>query len=775
MLRKCELFDRDWLFHLGDIPVSEPPGKSTSYIQAKTERRRTGPAARNDLDGTEFYGESGLISHDVWQKVDLPHDFIIGQAPQRENNECLGFFRYDTAWYRKHFILPELPQEARVRLYFEGVAVKATVWVNGCDMIVNRCGYSSFEIDITDFVDFGGNNVVAVKVETQDHEGWWYEGGGIYRHVWLEIADPVSVNRDGVFARPERQADGSWKLPVDVEIRNDGFAAETLRVKTTASSRDGILCEMVGETDVPSRHVGRITLTAENLLPKLWDVEDPNLYELTTEVYRGEALVDRTCVRFGFRTIRFDAEEGFFLNGRRVEIRGVCCHQDYGLTGKAVPEQVQRYRLQLMKQMGANGYRCAHYPHSAHTMDMLDELGFLVMAETRWFTSTPEGMAQLDMLVRRDRNHPGVILWSAGNEEPLHLTQRGYRIARSMLSRIRELDPTRPVTTAVSHNPVECPVLDMVDVIGVNYNLEQLDAIHAKYPHKPILSSECCATGTTRGWYHADAPDRGYVCGYDHDVNRSFVSRERTWKFFRARKWIAGGYQWAGIEHRGEAAWPRVCSQSGAVDLFLQKKDAFYQNQSFWLDRPMAHILPHWNWQGLEGTPIDVWVYTNCDETELFLNGKSMGRQKVEPCGHGAWKVGYVPGKLEAVCYRNGKIATRDCVETSDRAERLKIEVIDEGKNPDGSFTAMLTVSCLDAAGRFVPDASPSVRLICEGGSIVGTGSDVSDHVPVTSPDRRMRAGLLSVLVRARNPQGELCILASAEGLPMAGIAVETQ
>ncbi len=577
-----ELFDAKWLFHEGDVPVSEPPGKSTSYIQAKTERRRTGPAARNYLDGSEFYGESGLISHDVWKNVNLPHDFIIAQQPKQENNECLGFFKYDCAWYRKHFALPDLPENARVRLYFEGAAVCSTVWVNGCYVLTNRCGYTSFEADITNFVDFGAENVVAVQVETRDHEGWWYEGGGIYRHVWLEITDSGCLARDGIFARPERQADGTWKLPVDIEVQNDGYAQEEYEIH---ASVDG-LCRLRGRLSVPARKTEKCTLAAEDLRPKLWDVDDPNLYEMRVELWRAGELIDEKTVRFGFRTIRFDAGEGFFLNGRRVEIQGVCCHQDYGLTGKAVPEQAQRYRLKLMKEMGANGYRCAHYPHHAATMDILDELGFLVMAETRWFATNPESMAQLDMLIRRDRNHPGVILWSAGNEEPLHKTQRGWRIARSMLSRIRELDPTRPVTTAVSHDPASCPVLEMVDVIGVNYNLNQIDEIHEKYPDKPILSSECCATGTSRGWYYGDMPEKGRVYGYDHPVNKTFRSRAETWKFLRERKWIAGGYQWAGIEHRGEATWPRLCSVSGAVDLFLQKKDAFYQNQSFWKEQP---------------------------------------------------------------------------------------------------------------------------------------------------------------------------------------------
>lgn len=774
MQKTCELFDKGWLFHEGDIPTSEPPGKSTSYIQAKTERKRTGPASRFHMDGTEFYDLRGNVTHEIWQKIDLPHDFIIKQRPEEKNNECLGFFRYDCAWYRKHFTLPDLPKDARVRLHFEGVAVQAEVWVNGCYICTNRCGYTPFTADITDVVDFGDKNVVAVRVETREHEGWWYEGGGIYRHVWLEIADSASLVRNGIFARPQRQADGTWTLPVDIEIGNEDYEEKEFAVTACAESKDGKMCTMEGKMLVAPRKTGVLTLCAEGLQPRLWDVDDPNLYSMTVELRRDGELIDRQTVRFGFRTIRFDAQKGFFLNDRRVEIQGVCCHQDYGLTGKAVPEHIQHYRLELMKEMGANGYRCAHYPQHPATMDALDELGFLVMAETRWFTSTKDGMEQLEALVRRDRNHPGVILWSVGNEEPFHLTQAGYRTARVMIHRIRELDPTRPVTTATSHNPEKCPVMEMVDVIGVNYNLNQIDTIHAQYPDKPILSSECCATSTTRGWYFADSPARGYIGSYDHDINKSFLSRERTWRFFREREWIAGGYQWAGIEHRGEAMWPRLCSQSGAVDLFLQRKDAFYQNQSFWAKQPMAHIMPHWNWQGFEGMEKDVRVYTNCDEAELFLNGKSLGRQKIDMCGQGRWIVPYEAGVLEAVCMINGALAAKDRVETTGKAEKLRLRLESTGKNLDGSTTAVLSVLCEDAQGRFVPDAAPFVRVDCDGGRIVGTGSDVSDHVPVTCTDRQMRAGLVSMLVRADAP-GKVCVRVQADGLTPAAMTLDIE
>ena len=478
--------------------------------------------------------------------------------------------------------------------------------------------------------------------------------------------------------------------------------------------------------------------------------------------------------RFGFRTFHFDADKGFFLNGRHVKLKGVCCHQDYGITGKAVPDNIYRYRIQLMKEMGANAYRTSHYPHAEATMDALDEEGMLVMDETRWFTSTDEGREQLEMLVKRDRNRPSVILWSVGNEEPLHLTERGKRITESLKAEVKKYDSSRPVTTAVSHDAHLAPAVGAVDVIGVNYQLEHYDEIHKKFPDVPFLSSECCATGSTRGWYMEDCPTRGYINAFDHDSNAWFRGRENTWNFLMEREWVAGCFQWAGIEHRGETLWPRLCSQSGAVDLFLQKKDAFYQNQSHWLDTPMIHLLPHWNHAGREGELIDVWAYTNCEEAELYLDGESLGICKIAPFSHAEWKVPYKSGKLTVVGRNGGRDIAFDSTETSGKAAALRLRLENVIPAANSRDIAVVTCYCVDAEERYVPDAEGYVISFNANkfGEIVGTGSDVSDHTPVTSPDRRMRAGLCSAAVRVGTEEGDLRIYASAPGLDGASLTI---
>lgn len=770
-------FNADWVFHLGDIPQEEAKLKSPMYIEAKTSRKRCGPAAREYLDTKESYNETGLITHETWLPVDLPHDYIIGQEPKAENNNTLGFFKYENAWYRKHFFLDAADEGRRISLYFEGVAVHCKVYVNGCYMLTNNCGYSSFEVDVTDVVDFGKENVVALHIDTSEHEGWWYEGAGIYRPVWLIRSEPVAVDLYGVFVHPKKQAGDTWDLPVDTTLRNDDYEEKTAQVLSVAVDQKGQeICRLEGSILLPARNKRTLHQQGQVEAPKLWDIDHPTLYTLKTTVTVEGEVVEQQENRFGFRTIRFDKDEGFFLNGRHVVIQGVCCHQDYGLTGKAVPKRIQRYRLELLKEMGANGYRCAHYPHHAYTMDMLDELGFLVMAETRWYQSTPEGMEQLDMLIKRDRNHPCVILWSAGNEEPMHLTQAGRRIAHAMLHRARELDGTRPVTTAVSNSPAKSPVADLVDVMGVNYNLPHFDMLHETYPDVPLLSSECVATSTTRGWYLDDCVQRGYYYGYDRDTNKSFLAREKTWKFFMERPWIAGGYQWAGIEHRGETVWPRLCSQAGAIDLYLNKKDAFYQNKSHWTKEPMVHLLPHWNWPGMEGEEIRVSCYTNCDKVELYLNGALIGARQVEPWGHAEWQVAYAPGTLEAKGYREGQCVCQDVRETTGAPVALRLTLERDNVQADGEDIAIITCDCLDAQGRSVPDAAPFVHFYANGlGAILGTGSDVCDHVPVTCHDRQMRAGLISVAVRAGTQPGRLLVRAEAAGLAPAVLKVELQ
>lgn len=774
-MREKILFDDDWKFRFGDINIEFPKTKGPVYMQSKTETMKWGPAAWDYDDNSDSYG-AGILNTDCWEKISLPHDYIISQTPDIRNNNTLGYFDYKNAWYRKHFTLSESDKDKRIVLFFEGIATNSIIYLNGCIVKRNFCGYNSFEADITDFAVFDRENVLAVYVDTSHHEGWWYEGAGIYRHVWLVKTAMTAVDLWGVYIKPTKH-EKNWTVDIETTVRNDSVLDDAVTVSTSIKDANGKVIAETGEAEInikaKCKEVAIREVCVEN--PNLWDIDVPYLYNAETIVKRGEKTIDKVTDRFGFRTFRFDAETGFYLNEKNLKIKGVCCHQDYGITGKAVPDNIHRYKVQLMKEMGANAYRTSHYPHSEATMDALDEMGLLVMDETRWFSSAEDGREQLEMLIKRDRNRPSVILWSVGNEEPLHATERGRRIAESLVAEIKKYDSTRPVTTAVSYDAHTAPVMEAVDIIGVNYQFEHYEELHKKFPNVPIVSSECCATGTTRGWYMDDCPQRGYINAYDHDTNNWFRGREGTWKFLMERKWVAGGFQWAGIEHRGETLWPRLCSQSGAVDLFLQKKDAFYQNRSLWLDVPMIHLLPHWNHAGHEGDIIDVWAYTNCEEAELYLDGESLGICKVEPFSHAEWRVPYKSGRLAVVGRIGGKNVAGDFAETSGTAAELKLRLENSVSEANGSDMAIITCYCVDRKGRVVPDAEGYMISFCTNslGEIVGTGSDVSDHTEVTSPDRRMRAGLCSAAVRVGTEEGDLKVYAASPGLGKASLTIK--
>ncbi len=761
-------FNGGWLFHEGEIETPAPAWKGPAYAQAKTEQFLAGPAGMYYSDQPDdFGGAKKDITLERWSWLSLPHDYIVTQTPDKEQNNAWGFFDYHPAWYRKHFKLTREDEGKRLTLYFEGVADHCTVYLNGCILYENRESHTPFEVDITDFVRFDEDNVLAVHVIPGKAEGWWYGGGGIYRNVWLEKTGAVAVERYGVFVAPEKTDDG-WQVPVQVEVRNETFDTVEAAVHTALISPAGeTVAECQSTVCVVARSNALTTAVAAVTSPALWDIDDPNLYTaVTTVVYDGEET-DRVETVFGFRTLGFDPNEGFFLNGRHVVIKGVCGHGDYGLTGRAVPDSVYRYKARLIKEMGANGYRCSHYPQAEYWMDEMDRQGILVMAETRFFTSSADGIEQLRTLIKRDRNHPSVILWSIGNEEPYFIREEGARIARTLRAEVRKLDTTRPVITANDRTPSECTVYEENDLIGVNYNLQMFDMLHEKFPNKAILSTENCATGTSRGWYESDCGELGRISAYDHDTNHWFRGRENTWRFFCERPWIMGGFQWNAFEYRGEAVWPRVCSVSGAIDLFLLRKDAFWQNQALWSEKPMIHLLPHWNYPHRIGKPIKVWAYTNGEEAELFLGGESLGRQAIDQPGHGEWQVPYQPGRLEVVAYKDGVEIARDIRETTGRPVALQLTAENaDDVTGNGVDVLLLTCRCVDDAGRVVPDASPTVQFHTAGvGNVIGTGSDNTDHVPVNSPIRKMYAGAISVAIKMQKTPGTLRVTAEADGL----------
>ena len=766
-MREILNFDKEWFFHRGDIKQEFPAYKGIAYISAKTERYHYGPASKDYVFVVDKTKNGIEHKSERWENVELPHDYVIDGIPDKKYNCALGFLPYDNAWYIKYFTLEDADMDRRITLLFEGVATHATIYLNGCLMKHNFCGYNSFEVDITDMVKFGGErNVLSVYVKTEEHEGWWYEGGGIYRHVQMIKTDRVSIDLWGAFAKPIKNADGTWRVELETTVRNDELTAQAFTVRSEILDADGncvASCLTEGNAEDKDKTVVRNSVPVAS--PLLWSPDEPNRYTLRTTIVRNGEDVDCTEVKFGFRSVTIDPAKGIFINGKHYKIKGLCGHADCGLMGKAVPDNIHRYKVQLMKEMGANAYRTSHYPQSEALMEALDANGFIVMDETRWFESTDEGKAQLEMLMKRDRNRACVVFWSVGNEEYHHTTEEGRRICQSLMAFAHKLDDSRFIMTAVDR-PDTATVYDETEVIGINYHHEAYDRVHEKYPHKAIFASECCATGTTRGWYYGDDKNRAFLPAWDRNTTEQYIGRERMWKFLTEREWILGGYQWIAFEHRGEAVWPRLCSQSGAVDLFMQKKDAFYHNRSLWHSEPMVHLLPHWNWDGMNGEEITVRAYTNAESVELFLNGQSMGVRDVEQYGHAEWNVCYEPGEIRAVARIGGKVVAEDVQKTSGDPYQLCLEQDTLDVSANGEDIAIVSCYVTDKDGIVVPDAEiPEVAFITAGDCrVYSTGSDITEHDTIFKTNRRMRAGRISVAVKlGTNPDGLRLIARAAD------------
>ena len=768
----CHLSE-GWRFYDGPQDIPTPRHKAVLYTGAKTESRLYGFASMNYVDDPNR-------CPDRWDVVRVPHDAAVARQPEPARGGTHGFSDYHEIWYRRTLTLPEEDRGRRLLLAFEGVATECEVFFNGTLVARHHSAYTPFEADVSDLARPGERNLIAVRVlPTVYHEGWWYTGSGIVRDVWLIKTDPTAVAMRGVWVRPVEDADG-WRCEIEATVFRGG-AAEEIAVRQRIVG-EGIDAADTVSLSLPAYGTAAARQTLRCGTPRRWDIDDPYQYTCVTELLRGGEVIDAVSTRFGFRTVRF-TETACLLNGRPVEIHGFCNHDDYSLTGRAVPPSITRHKLRLQREAGANAYRCSHYMQSEAVMDALDAQGFLVLAETRHFGSADEDLADLETLVRRDRNHPGVFLWSLGNEEDTFRGETGARIARRMIAVLRRLDPDRAVTAAVDKGPATAPIMGEVDVLGINYNSRFLDALHENFPGKPVLYTECAACGTTRGWYGDSDPALGFVSSYDRQLYPWNDSICATWANVAARPFLIGGFQWTGVEYRGESEWPRLCSQSGVIDFFLNRKDTFYLMQALWRDEPVVHVLPHWNWHGREGEVIPVHVFTNCAAVELSLNGRALGRVPCSPTEPARFAVPYEPGVLSAVGYdAAGRPAARDTVETTGAAVGLRLIVENAGDLAPGEV-AHVTALVVDADGREVPDAEAEVTFSLTGtaplgypetrtirrAEILGTGSSIADPVPPAVRTRRLRAGRAACAVRLGDG-AETILAVRAPGLAAASV-----
>ena len=765
-LRERLLLDFGWRFHLGH---AGDPAQDFGFGR-RSEFAKSGELfrpSRHDFDDT------------AWRAVDLPHDwavdlpFVDDPAVNEIGAKPLGraFPSTSIGWYRKVFDIPQSDLGRRLSLEFDGVFRDALVALNGNFLARNLSGYAPFRCDITDFVNYGGTNVLVVRADATEHVGWFYEGAGISRHVWLLKTSPLHIAHGGLYVTTEpRGADATVKISTTVENETD--SESSCRVLSEIFDSDGnkLGASRSGEAAVPSGGKREFISQVAVSNPKLWSLEAPHLYRATVTVEGGAGATDHCETSFGIREIRFDKDRGFFLNGKPVKIQGTCNHQDHAGVGSALPDRIQYFRIEKLKEMGCNAYRTSHNPPTPELLDACDRLGMLVMDETRMMSSSPEGLSQLSRMLRRDRNHPSIILWSIGNEEPEQGTDRGARIAQTMKRLIRRLDPTRPVTMAMNGSWGK-GLSRVLDVQGFNYfHNGDVDNFHADFPSQPCVGSEEASAFYTRGIYATDK-SRGYVSAYDVNPAGHYASTAEEWvKFYAARPFVSGAFVWTGFDYRGEPApfyWPCISSQFGILDTCGFPKDVFYYYQSWWTSKPVLHVFPHWNWPGKEGQEISVWVFGNCEEVELLLNGKSLGKQSMPRLSHLEWKVNYAPGSLLARGFNSGKLVSESKQETAGAPAAIRLLPDRSAIRADGEDVSLVSVQVLDAQGRIVPVADNKVSFAVDGpGKIIGVGNgDPSCHEPDHASQRSAFNGLAQVIVQAQKQLGAIVLSATSPGL----------
>jgi beta-galactosidase len=720
-----------------------------------------------------------------WKPVDLPHDWAI-ELPFTDDPALTskGFYPLGRAypatsigWYRRIFELPASGGK-RITIEFDGAYREATVILNGFYVGQHVGGYDPFSFDVSDMAAPGTRNVLLVRVDATESDGWFYEGAGIYRHVWLVTANPVHVKKWGTFVRSEVRP-GEAALHIRTEIENHGKRAQTARVTSTILDPAGKVVAKAVSMPAPVPEAGERTYEQRLIVkaPALWSLEERNLYQLVSEVDAGGAATDRYETTFGIRTCTFNAQKGFFLNGKPVKLRGTCNHQDHAGLGAALPDAVQDFRVRKLQEMGCNALRTSHNPPTPELLDAADRLGMLVFDETRMMSSNPEGLRQFRNMVRRDRNHPSVFMWSMGNEEAVAATERGFLILSAMKAVSTEEDGSRPVSAApLGGKSMGKFGYAACDVQGYNYADPDAAAFHKAHPNVPVMGTEQVSAVATRGIYVMD-PQHGYVGSYDPYTTTGRASCEGWWRFCDARPWLAGGFIWTGFDYRGEPSpygWPNISSQYGIIDTCGFPKDSFYYFRSWWTSKPVLHLFPHWNWPGMEGREIAVWVYSNLDRVELFHNGQSQGAKDMPKDSHLAWNVKYAPGAIEARGYKDGQQVMTVKRETVGPAAGLALNVDRRRLSADGEDVAMFAVAVQDAQGRSMPIADSQVDFHVTGpGRIIGVGNgDPTCHESDKGTSRKAFSGLCLAVLQSTKEAGSITVEATSPGLAPATLTI---
>ena len=719
----------------------------------------------------------------AWRTVHLPHDYLLEGKFTPAADASHGSLPQIPAWYRKTFSVPTAWKGKELSISFDGVYRNSVIWINGHRLGRHTSGYIGFQHDLVPYIHYGGKNELSVFVDPRQSEGWWYEGAGIYRHVWLDITSPVHVAHGGTFVTSKVNGVNAVST-VETTVSNDTGKDKLCTVLTQVFSPDGSKVASSRSTlPVGKFHAKAVTQNLTIPKAQLWSLESPKLYSLHTTVLLVGRTVDTTETNFGVRTLRYDAKTGFYLNGKPVKIQGTCNHQDFIGVGIGMPDSVLDWRIKKLKEMGSNAYRCSHNPVAPELLDACDRQGMLVMDENRHLGEalggkTPHGakyddLSELREMILRDRNHPSIIIWSMCNEEPLQGSDEGGRIFAAMMKEVHRWDTTRPISCAMNGGWGYGITL-VEDLQGANYNPSGYDDFHKKFPEMPFFGSETASAVSTRGEYVND-PVKGYVSAYDVNAPPWAQTAQVAWKALADRPYAEGGFVWTGFDYKGEPTpygWPCVNSHFGIIDMCGFPKDSYWYYKSWWGKAPVVHVFPHWNWPGKDGQKINVWVHSNCDEVELFLNGVSQGRKKMPHLEHLEWNVKYVPGTLLAKGYINHKLVTTDKVETTGKPAAIVLKTDRKTLTPDSEDTTMVEVQVVDSKGRVVPYASNMIQFDISGAGVcrgVGNG-DASCHEPDKTNQRSAFHGLCMVLVGSTDRKGSIHLKATGAGLKSASL-----
>ena len=772
-------FDKGWHFHLGDISG----------------------------------GEKTTLADDNWRVLNLPHDWSIEGKFDQKNPATFdgGALPGGIGWYRKTFTVPAASKGKLVNIDFDGVYQKSTVWINGHQLGFRPNGYISFRYELTPYLNFGGKNIIAVKVDNSvQPNSRWYSGSGIYRNVWLVTTNKVAVNHWGTYVTTPSVSSQSASIHLTTHVKNYTGATVKFTLHTTVYNAAGKA--VASNVSLPVKTADTTADADQDLTvakPELWSDTRPYLYKVITNVLVGKQVVDNYTTPIGIRYFDFDADKGFSLNGKLLKIRGVCDHHDLGSLGAAINVRALQRQLEILKAMGCNGIRTSHNPPAPELLDLCDKMGFIVMDEAfdcwEWEKVKYDyhlffkewHKKDLEDQVLRDRNHPSVIIWSIGNEIPQQRDTSALRIAPELAAIVHSLDRTRPITTANDRPDTSNKIIrsGAIDLVGYNYHEFDYAGFHDRYPGKKFIATETTSGLETRG--HYDMPSdsisrwpisRDYkskakmnadhtVSAYDNVSPPWGSTHEETWKVMKKYDFLSGMYIWTGFDYLGEPTpygWPSRSSYFGIVDIAGFPKDVYYMYQSEWTDKPVLHVFPHWNWQ--PGKTVDVWAYYNhADEVELFLNGKSLGvKKKTGDDLHVMWRLQFEPGTLKAVSRLNGKVVLTHEIHTA--GAPAKIALIADRKNlrADGKDLSFITVKILDKDGNVVPDAGNLVDFKIRGSAFIAgvdNGSE-TDHDSFKASYRKAFNGLALAIVQAKEKAGSITLTASSKGLQGASVVL---